>query len=238
MAHRPLRGRYHIITWENGNYLGASISVPPNSPLYSVPVVVLPRAVMTSPVMLTPFTVEPVDGGDSTYIIMAEKRNTRCDEDGVFAFQNEPAEEWVIRCEGSQGQYIIFVLVLTPSFGKSAWRAWKFLRRIVDPLIARSGLTEKSTRLLDADTVARMWDLTNSSAAALSTLLPPIYVHPNGILPSESGWTLGLRAVAVSTGKSNLASRNIPVLATGSRESDFPRWTHSWQSEFSKLYRT
>ncbi|KAI6160637.1 hypothetical protein EDD17DRAFT_1875583 [Pisolithus thermaeus] len=58
---------------------------------------------MTSP----PFTVEPVDGGDSTYIIMAEKRNTRCDEDGVFAFQNEPAEEWVIRCEGSQGQYIM-----------------------------------------------------------------------------------------------------------------------------------
>ncbi|KAI6101168.1 hypothetical protein F5141DRAFT_1218216 [Pisolithus sp. B1] len=101
MAHRPLRGRYHIITWENGNYLGASISVPPNSPLYSVPVVVLPTAAMTSP----PFTVEPVDGGDSTYIIMAEKRNTRCDEDGVFAFQNEPAEEWVIRCEGSQGQY-------------------------------------------------------------------------------------------------------------------------------------
>ncbi|KAI6167270.1 hypothetical protein EDD17DRAFT_1751825 [Pisolithus thermaeus] len=103
MAHGPLPGRYQIITWENGNYFGASISVPPNSSLYSVRVVVLPTAVTAPP----PFTVEPVDGGASIYIIMAEKRNTRGDEDGVVASQNEPAEEWVICCEGSQDQYTI-----------------------------------------------------------------------------------------------------------------------------------
>ncbi|KAI5985205.1 hypothetical protein EDC04DRAFT_3149806 [Pisolithus marmoratus] len=89
MANKSLHGQYHIITLENNNYLGLPIDLPTFLPR---PVVVLPPSIVPPP----PFTVEPVDGRDNTYVILTEKRNTRAQEHCIFAFENEPAEEWVI----------------------------------------------------------------------------------------------------------------------------------------------
>ncbi|KAI6108835.1 hypothetical protein EDD16DRAFT_1898485 [Pisolithus croceorrhizus] len=65
-----------------------------------------PSSYSSSPnAFIPPFTVEPVNGGDNTYAIRVENRNTRGQENRVFAFEDQPAEEWVIVYREFQNAY-------------------------------------------------------------------------------------------------------------------------------------
>ncbi|KAI5993350.1 hypothetical protein EDC04DRAFT_2910859 [Pisolithus marmoratus] len=102
MADRLLHGQYYITSLQNNENLGVSNIVPAIFPPPPLPVIVLPDGVLPPR-----FTVEPVNGGDNTYVILVERRNTRGQEDRVFAFENEPAEEWVILYRELQDAYTI-----------------------------------------------------------------------------------------------------------------------------------
>lgn len=90
MDKRLLPGQYYITSLQNNENLGVSQSLPVIPPP-PVPVIVLPQGVLPPK-----FTVEVVNGGDNTYAIKVEGRNTRGQEDRVFAFADQSAEEWVI----------------------------------------------------------------------------------------------------------------------------------------------
>ncbi|KAI6044499.1 hypothetical protein EDC04DRAFT_2599520 [Pisolithus marmoratus] len=102
MAGRLLHGQYYITSLQNNENLGVSNIVPAIFPPPPLPVIVLPDGVLPPR-----FTVEPVNGGDNTYVILVERRNTRGQEDRVFAFENEPVEEWVILYRELQDAYTI-----------------------------------------------------------------------------------------------------------------------------------
>ncbi|KAI6000262.1 hypothetical protein EDC04DRAFT_1070382 [Pisolithus marmoratus] len=100
MVNRLPYGRYYITSLEDNRNLGVSRFVNPIYPPPPVPVVVLPRDVM--PPM---FTVVPVEGGDNTYVVLVERRLVRGDKDRVLAYENEPAEVWVINYREAQSAY-------------------------------------------------------------------------------------------------------------------------------------
>ncbi|KAI6010931.1 hypothetical protein F5J12DRAFT_571133 [Pisolithus orientalis] len=101
MDKRLLPGQYYITSLQNNENLGVSQSLPVIPPL-PVPVMIL------RPGVLPPeFTVEVVNGGDNTYVIKVERRNTRGRKDRVFAFADQPAEEWVILYREYNGAYTI-----------------------------------------------------------------------------------------------------------------------------------
>ncbi|KAI6044503.1 hypothetical protein EDC04DRAFT_372379 [Pisolithus marmoratus] len=103
MVNRLPYGRYYITSLEDNRNLGVSRFVNPIYPPPPVPVIVLPQGVLPSRV----FTVVPVEGGDNTYVILVERRLVRGDEDRVLAYENEPAEVWVIRFREHQNAYTI-----------------------------------------------------------------------------------------------------------------------------------
>ncbi|KAI6124893.1 hypothetical protein EV401DRAFT_1940492 [Pisolithus croceorrhizus] len=104
MANTPLHGQYYIISLQDNDHLDVSNIVPAIFPPPPLPVIVLPREVVPP---RPPFTVEPVNGGDNTYAIRVENRNTRGQENRVFAFEDQPAEEWVIVYRQFQNAYTI-----------------------------------------------------------------------------------------------------------------------------------
>ncbi|KAI6014109.1 hypothetical protein PISMIDRAFT_196824 [Pisolithus microcarpus 441] len=104
MANILLHGQYYIISVQDNEQLDVSKIIPAIFPPPPLPVIVLPREVVPP---RPPFTVEPVNGGDNTYVIKVENRNTRGQEKRVFAFEDQPAEEWVIVYRELQGAYTI-----------------------------------------------------------------------------------------------------------------------------------
>ncbi|KAI6139721.1 hypothetical protein BKA82DRAFT_24315 [Pisolithus tinctorius] len=95
-------GQYIITSVADQENLGVSNIVPLIFPPPPIPVIVLPDGVLPPR-----FTIELVNGGDNTYVILVEKRNTRGQDERVFAFENEPAEEWVIIYREPQNAYTI-----------------------------------------------------------------------------------------------------------------------------------
>lgn len=53
------------------------------------------------------FTVQQVNGAEDTYVIRIEGKYTRDERNLVYAFQNPPAQEWVITYRENQGAYTI-----------------------------------------------------------------------------------------------------------------------------------
>ncbi|KAI6017990.1 hypothetical protein BKA83DRAFT_681227 [Pisolithus microcarpus] len=53
------------------------------------------------------FTVRQVNGSEDTYVITIDRKNTRDERNLVYAFENEPAQEWVITYRENQGAYTI-----------------------------------------------------------------------------------------------------------------------------------
>ncbi|KAI6101174.1 hypothetical protein F5141DRAFT_1137160 [Pisolithus sp. B1] len=104
MANTLLHDQYYIISLQDNDYLDVSNIVPAISPPPPLPVIVLPRGVVPP---RPPFTVEPVNGGDNTYAIRVENRNTRGQENLVYAFEDQPAEEWVVIYRELQRAYTI-----------------------------------------------------------------------------------------------------------------------------------
>ncbi|KIK18218.1 hypothetical protein PISMIDRAFT_684407 [Pisolithus microcarpus 441] len=104
MANMLLPGQYYIISLQDNEQLDVSNIIPAIFPPPPLPVIVLPREVVPP---RPPFTVEPVNGGDNTYVIRVADRNTRGQENRVFAFEDQPAEEWVIVYRELQGAYTI-----------------------------------------------------------------------------------------------------------------------------------
>ncbi|KAI6010939.1 hypothetical protein F5J12DRAFT_891445 [Pisolithus orientalis] len=102
MANELLHGQYIITSVADQENLGVSIIVPLIFPPPPIPVIVLPEGVVPPK-----FTIEPVNGGNNTYVILVDKRNTRGQDERVFAFENEPAEEWVIIYREPQNAYTI-----------------------------------------------------------------------------------------------------------------------------------
>ncbi|KAI6108831.1 hypothetical protein EDD16DRAFT_62378 [Pisolithus croceorrhizus] len=101
MANEPLHGPYHIISSANNNSLGLFLIInPPNPPPPPGPA----RVILLRPEVLPhQFMVEQVHGKNNTYVI----ENTRGQDDRVFDFANEPAEEWVICHREFQDAYTI-----------------------------------------------------------------------------------------------------------------------------------
>ncbi|KAI5982705.1 hypothetical protein EDC04DRAFT_2915381 [Pisolithus marmoratus] len=91
MVNRLPYGRYYITSLEDNRNLGISRFVNPIYPPPPVPV----------------FTVVPVEGGENTYVILVERRLVRGDKDRVLAYENEPAEVWVINYGEAQSAYTI-----------------------------------------------------------------------------------------------------------------------------------
>lgn len=95
MANRRLHGRYYITNLENGTILlnvGISRSAAPVRPVDPAAVIVLPQGVLPPR-----FTVVPVVGQNNPYIITAESRTVGHQASDVVAFENNPADLWVIR---------------------------------------------------------------------------------------------------------------------------------------------
>ncbi|KAI5999145.1 hypothetical protein EDD15DRAFT_2239005 [Pisolithus albus] len=102
MANKLVYGQYRITNVGKEEYLGVSRIRPDIYPPPPAPVVVLRRGVLPPE-----FTIVPVDVGANAYIILVEQRVIR-DQDGrVFAFENEPAEVWLIRYNDAQNAYTI-----------------------------------------------------------------------------------------------------------------------------------
>ncbi|KAI6000122.1 hypothetical protein F5J12DRAFT_846283 [Pisolithus orientalis] len=53
------------------------------------------------------FTVQQVNGAEDTYVIRIEGKYTRDERNLVYAFQDPPAQEWVITYRENQGAYTI-----------------------------------------------------------------------------------------------------------------------------------
>ncbi|KAI6017975.1 hypothetical protein BKA83DRAFT_4316441 [Pisolithus microcarpus] len=53
------------------------------------------------------FTIRQVNGSEDTYVITIDRKNTRDERNLVYAFENEPAQEWVITYRENQGAYTI-----------------------------------------------------------------------------------------------------------------------------------
>ncbi|KAI6001267.1 hypothetical protein EDD15DRAFT_2192914 [Pisolithus albus] len=104
MANVLLHGQYYVISVQDNEQLDVSRIIPHIFPPPPLPVIVLPREVVPPK---PPFTIEPVNGGDNTYVIKVEDRNTRGEEKRVFAFEDQPAEEWVILYREGQDAYTI-----------------------------------------------------------------------------------------------------------------------------------
>ncbi|KAI6018550.1 hypothetical protein BKA83DRAFT_4496060 [Pisolithus microcarpus] len=102
MAKNLTYGQYHITNVGKKEYLGVSNVGPYIEPPPPAPVVVL------HPDILPPkFTIIPVNVEANTYVILVEKKVTHDQEDRVFAFENKPAEVWLICYKEAQNAYII-----------------------------------------------------------------------------------------------------------------------------------
>lgn len=101
MADKLLHGQYIITSVADNENLGVSNIPPiPIFPPPPIPVIVLPDGVLPPR-----FTIESVNGGNNTYVILLGKRNTRGQDERVFAVENEPAEEWIITYSELQNAY-------------------------------------------------------------------------------------------------------------------------------------
>ncbi|KAI5982707.1 hypothetical protein EDC04DRAFT_2915383 [Pisolithus marmoratus] len=96
MVNALLTGQYRITSLVNNEPLSLS-NVP--SPLA---VIVLPQGILPYN-----FTVVPVGDGDDTYVILVDNRNTRGENERVFAYEDRSAEVWVIRYREPQDAYTI-----------------------------------------------------------------------------------------------------------------------------------
>ncbi|KAI5982708.1 hypothetical protein EDC04DRAFT_2915384 [Pisolithus marmoratus] len=89
-------GQYRITSLLDNDPLSVSSGPAP------LAVIVLPPGVLPYS-----FTVVPVHDGDDTYVILVDNRNTRGENERVFAFRDRPAEVWVIRYREPQDAYTI-----------------------------------------------------------------------------------------------------------------------------------
>ncbi|KAI6009818.1 hypothetical protein PISMIDRAFT_689047 [Pisolithus microcarpus 441] len=99
-----IKGRpaYRITNVGKEEYLGVSRVVPDIFPPPPAPVVTLRRGVLPPE-----FTIVPVDVEANAYVILVDRRVTRDQDNCVFAFENEPAEVWLICYKEAQNAYII-----------------------------------------------------------------------------------------------------------------------------------
>lgn len=102
MENKLVYGRYRITSVGRKEYLGVSRVKPDIYPPPPVPVIVVRPGVLPSE-----FIVVPVDVDVDTYVILDEKRVTRDQENRVFAFENEPAEVWLIKYNKEHDAYTI-----------------------------------------------------------------------------------------------------------------------------------
>ncbi|KAI6115576.1 hypothetical protein EV401DRAFT_2097591 [Pisolithus croceorrhizus] len=80
------------------------------------------------------FTVQQVNGSEDTYVIKIEGKFTRDERNLVYAFQDPPAQEWVITYRENQGAYTI-VKMRTRG-------AWTDPREFPDDLLGQLSLPE------------------------------------------------------------------------------------------------
>ncbi|KAI6094563.1 hypothetical protein F5141DRAFT_1296184 [Pisolithus sp. B1] len=95
MAREFPHGPYHIINWENKNFLG-------RSPIHAPPIPVILLRSGDSP---QEFMVEAINRDDDTHVVLIE--NTCGESDRVYDFGDEPSEEWTVRYREYQDAYTI-----------------------------------------------------------------------------------------------------------------------------------
>ncbi|KAI6125653.1 hypothetical protein EDD16DRAFT_1557928 [Pisolithus croceorrhizus] len=80
------------------------------------------------------FTVQQVNGSEDTYVIKIEGKYTRDERNLVYAFQDPPAQEWVITYRENQGAYTIAKM--------RTGGAWTDPREFPDDLLGQLSLPE------------------------------------------------------------------------------------------------
>ncbi|KAI6010905.1 hypothetical protein F5J12DRAFT_891408 [Pisolithus orientalis] len=133
MMHRLRPGVYQIISVAYKEDLGLSRFANPIYPPPPVPVVVLPDGVLPPK-----FIVELVVDEPETYLIKVQEdmspviKNTRgvpgpedprLPDPRVFAFENEPAEKWVVLHREDDEDDDIYTIERKPGYGNLAWTA-------------------------------------------------------------------------------------------------------------------